>query len=186
MKDNCLNLKGDWGYIYFREERMMQLNQSEKPAKRERDRKMQAKRVGIVTLKMVKESSILYKERSVKSPEDAYRLFKPFLEEADREMFLVACLNTKNQPTAINVCHIGSLNSSIVHPREVMKAAILSNSASILVAHNHPSNDVTPSREDIEVTNRLKQAGELIGIDLIDHLIVGGDNYLSLKEKGHF
>ncbi|MEW9122018.1 MAG: JAB domain-containing protein [Thermotaleaceae bacterium] len=102
--------------------------------------KSAAKRVNIVSLKVVKETSFLYPERNVKSPEDAYRLLKQFLVEADREYFLVVCLDTKNQPTAINVCHMGSLNASIVHPREVLKPAILSNSASIIVAHNHPSN----------------------------------------------
>ncbi|MBP1931464.1 RadC family protein [Ammoniphilus resinae] len=145
----------------------------------------QAKRVNIVSLKMVRESSILYKERSVRSPEDAYKLVKEFLADADREVFVVTCLDTKNQPTAINICHVGSLNSSIVHPREVMKAAILSNSASILVAHNHPSSDPTPSKEDIEVTKRLMKAGEIIGIDVLDHLIVGNERFISLKEKGY-
>ncbi|MGG3162893.1 JAB domain-containing protein [Geobacillus stearothermophilus] len=101
--------------------------------------KQPAKRINIVSLKLVRESSVLYKERQIKSPEDAYKLLNPFLVEADREKFVVVCLDTKNQPTAINVCHVGSLNASIVHPREVMKAAILSNSAFIIVAHNHPS-----------------------------------------------
>jgi DNA repair protein RadC len=141
--------------------------------------------VDIVTLKMVKESSILYPQRSVKSPEDAYELVKQFLIDSDREIFLVVNLSTKNTPNSINVCHVGSLNSSIVHPREVMKAAILSNSASILIAHNHPSSDVTPSKEDIKVTKRLIKAGEILGIELLDHLIVGGGNYLSMKEKGY-
>jgi DNA repair protein RadC len=94
----------------------------------------------------------LYKERRITSPEDAYKLLKKFLVESDRERFVVVCLDTKNQPTAINICHIGSLNASIVHPREVMKSAILSNAASILVGHNHPSQDPTPSREDCEVS----------------------------------
>jgi DNA repair protein RadC len=117
-----------------------------------------AKRVNIVSLKLVKESSMLYKERSVKSPEDAYKLFKQFLGELDREQFVVISLDTKNQPTSINTCHIGSLNASIVHPREVFKSAILSNAASIIIAHNHPSGVPTPSREDIEVTKRLAEA----------------------------
>lgn len=94
-----------------------------------------AKRVDVVKLKMVKESSLLYKERRVKSPEDASLLFKQFLDGADREYFIVLCLDIKNQPTAINVCHIGSLNSSIVHPREVLKPAIISNAASIIGFH---------------------------------------------------
>ncbi|MGG3892327.1 JAB domain-containing protein [Geobacillus stearothermophilus] len=152
---------------------------------REVPAKQPAKRVNIVSLKLVRESSVLYKERQIKSPEDAYKLLKPFLVEADREKFVVVCLDTKNQPTAINVCHVGSLNASIVHPREVMKAAILSNSASIIVAHNHPSGHCEPSREDIEVTKRLVEAGRIVGIDVLDHLIVCPERYLSLKEKGY-
>jgi len=152
---------------------------------REVPAKQPAKRVNIVSLKLVRESSVLYRERQIKSPEDAYRLLKPFLAEADREKFVVVCLDTKNQPTAINVCHVGSLNASIVHPREVMKVAILSNSASIIVAHNHPSGRCEPSREDIEVTKRLVEAGRVIGIDVLDHLIVCPERYLSLKEKGY-
>ncbi|MGP6151627.1 RadC family protein [Priestia flexa] len=144
-----------------------------------------AKRVNIVSLKLVKENSFLYPERNVRSPEDAYKLLRQFLVEVDREYFIVICLDTKNQPTAINVCHIGSLNASIVHPREVLKPAILSNSASVIVAHNHPSNDPTPSREDIEVTKRLVEAGKIIGIDVLDHIVVCSDEYISLKEKGH-
>ncbi len=144
-----------------------------------------AKRVNIVSLKMVRESSMMYKERKITSPDDAYNLLKPMLVDSDREQFIVVCLDTKNQPTAINVCHVGSLNSSIVHPREVMKAAVLSNSASIIVAHNHPSQDPTPSREDVEVTKRLAEAGKVLGIELLDHLIVCDEKYVSLKEKGH-
>ena len=121
-----------------------------------------AKRINIVSLKLVKESSMLYKERSVRSSEDAYRLLKIFLEDKDREHFIVVSLDTKNQPVSINICHIGSLNASIVHPREVMKSAILSNAASILVGHNHPSGRVEPSREDIDVTKRLVEAGKII------------------------
>jgi len=144
-----------------------------------------AKRVDIVSLRMVKESSLLYKDRNVRSPQDGYKLFKQFLGELDREYFVVMCLDVKNQPTAINVCHIGSLNASIVHPREVMKTAIMSNSASIIVAHNHPSGKPEPSQEDIDVTKRLAEAGKILGIELMDHLIIGEDTFISLKEKGY-
>lgn len=144
-----------------------------------------AKRVNIVSLKLVKESSLLYKERSVRSPEDGYKLMKLFLVDKDREHFIVASLDTKNQPVSVNVCHIGSLNASIVHPREVMKSAILSNAASIIVGHNHPSGKPEPSREDIDATKRLVEAGKIIGIDVIDHIIVGNGAYTSLKEKGY-
>ncbi len=103
-----------------------------------------AKRVNIVSLKMVKEKSLLYKNRQILSPEDGYDLLKQFLGDVDREYFIVICLDTKNQPTAINICHIGSLNASLVHPREVMKPAILSNAASIFVGHNHPCTHLMP------------------------------------------
>ena len=140
--------------------------------------------VDIVKIKMVKESSILYNNRKIGSPSDAYDIFKTFLEGSDREEFLVCSLDTKNQPTNINICSIGTLNSSIVHPREVFKSAILSNAASIIVGHNHPSGNPDPSNEDISITNRLKECGILLGIHLIDHIIIGNNSFLSLKEKG--
>jgi DNA repair protein RadC len=144
-----------------------------------------AKRINIVSLKLVKESSLLYKERSIRSPGDGYKLMKHFLGELDREAFIVISLDTKNQPVSINICHVGSLNASIVHPREVMKSAILSNAASFMVGHNHPSGNSDSSREDIEVTKRLAEAGKIVGIELLDHIIVGDDNFVSLKEKGY-
>lgn len=146
---------------------------------------MSSKRVNIVSLKMVKEKSLLYSNRNVRSPQDGAELFREFLGEVDREHFLVMCLNTKNEPTHLNICHIGSLNASIVHPREVLKPAILSNAASIMVCHNHPSGECTPSPEDKVVTERLKEAGEIIGIQLLDHIILGEGCFLSLKEKGY-
>lgn len=106
------------------------------------------------------------------------------MEESDREQLLVCCLDAKNQPTAINVVSIGNLNSSIVHPREAFKPAILSNSASIILFHNHPSGDPTPSKEDTNITDRLKECGDILGIKLIDHIIIGDNSYCSLKEKG--
>lgn len=144
-----------------------------------------AKRVQIVQVKLVREKSLLYKERKIRSPHDAYEIMKEFIGDADREHFVVLCLDTKNQPTCIQVVHIGSLNASIVHPREVLKSALLSNSASIIVGHNHPSDIATPSTEDIEVTERLKEAGKILGIDLLDHLIICTDSFTSLKEKGY-
>lgn len=144
-----------------------------------------AKRVDIVSVRMVKECSLLYKNRVIRSPEDGYNLLHQFLGDADRENFLVIAVDTKNQPVNISICHTGSLNASIVHPREVMKTAILSNAASILVGHNHPSGDPTPSNEDIQVTKRLVEAGKLMGIDILDHIVMGDDSFVSLKEKGY-
>jgi len=83
------------------------------------------------------------------------------------------------------MCHIGSLNLSIVHPREVMKPAILSNAAGVIVGHNHPSGNPEPSQEDIQVTKKLVEAGKIIGIEVFDHIILGDEKFVSLKEKGY-
>lgn len=145
-----------------------------------------SKRINIVSVKLVKESSMLYKQRRIRSPQDSYELFRDYLGDVDREHFVVACLDTKNQPTNISTVHIGSLNASIVHPREVMKTAILSNAASIICCHPHPSGDPTPSPEDIDVTERLAEVGKIVGIELLDHIIIGDGKFISLKEKGYF
>lgn len=145
---------------------------------------MIAKRVNIVSIKLVKESSALYQKRIISSPQDGYELMKEFLEDKDREHFIVVSLDTKNQPTSINVSSIGTLNSALIHPREVFKAAIAANACSIMCFHNHPSGDATESDPDIEVTRRLNEAGKILGIDVLDHIIVGDGTYTSLKEKG--
>lgn len=147
--------------------------------------KEQRKRIDIVKVKLVKESSILYEQRRINSPSVASNLMETFLDGLDREELIVLSLDTKNQPTTINVCSRGSINSSIVHPREVFKTAILSNAASIIIGHNHPSGDTTPSNEDLSITKRLIDAGKILGINLIDHIIIGSDgDYTSLKERG--
>ncbi len=121
----------------------------------------------------------------IKSPTDVISLASGIIGNADREHMLVICLNVKNEVTAIHIAHIGSINACIVHPREIFKSAILNNAASIIIAHNHPSYDLRPSPEDIEVTERIKNAGLIIGIELIDHIIVNDNEGLSLKQKGY-
>lgn len=159
----------------------LELNLSNKT----QSKKSASKRVNIVSIKMVKEKSILYGNRALSSPSDAVTLLSEFLEDSDREMLLVCCLDTKNQPTCINVVSIGTLNSSLVHPREVFKPAILSNSCSIIIAHNHPSGNPSPSKDDINITTRLKESGKILGIDLMDHIIIGENNdFVSLRNKG--
>lgn len=144
-----------------------------------------AKRVNIVSLKMIKESSILYSGRKITTPSDAVEIAKVFLDGADREQLIMCTLDTKNQPTSISVVSIGSLNSSIVHPREVFKTAIMANASAIIIFHNHPSGDNSPSNEDITTTKRLVDCAEMIGIKLLDHIIIGDDDsYCSLKERG--
>jgi DNA repair protein RadC len=121
---------------------------------------------------------------TIKSPQDVYNLLESEMRYLDKEHFVCVFLSTKNHVISTEVVSIGSLNSAIVHPREVFKAAIKFSSASILCVHNHPSGDPTPSPEDIELTNRLVEAGAIIGIEVLDHLIFGSSSFYSLKEKG--
>ena len=144
-----------------------------------------AKRINVISLKIVKEGSILYDVRRLSTPSEAAGLGKRFLEDLDREQVIVCCLDNKNQPVSINVVSVGILNSSLVHPREVFKTAILSNAASIILFHNHPSGDPEPSQEDITITARIRDAGNILGIELLDHIIIGSDEaFCSLKGKG--
>ena len=104
--------------------------------------------------------------------------------DSDREKFVVACLDTKKQPVNISVVSIGSVNSVIVHPREVFKVAMLSNASKIICFHNHPSGNLKCSKEDENITNRLKECGEILGIEIVDHIIIGdNDTYFSFKEN---
>lgn len=144
-----------------------------------------AKRIQILSLKLVREGSILYETRRISSPKDAVGIGQQFLEDADREQVIVCCLDTKNQPLSISVVSMGILNSSLIHPREIFKTAILTNAASLILYHNHPSGETEASTEDINITKRIKEAGVLMGIELIDHIIIGSEGrYLSLKEEG--
>ncbi|MFC5558165.1 DNA repair protein RadC [Ureibacillus thermophilus] len=122
---------------------------------------------------------------AVRSPKDAASYLMPEMSSLQQEHFVALYLNTKNQVIHKQTIFIGSLNSSIVHPREIFKEAIKRSAASIICAHNHPSGNAAPSPEDIEVTKRLQEAGYIIGIELIDHLIIGDHQYFSLKEQGY-
>lgn len=123
----------------------------------------------------------------ITSPDVAAAIATEYIGDEDREVFLVMVLNTKNEVNAVHRCHVGSINASIVQPREVFKAAILNNGTSIVVAHNHPSYNPEPSREDIQVTGRLQEAGSYLGIEVLDSLIVTQDPnvYISLKDLGY-
>ena len=120
----------------------------------------------------------------ISQPKEAADYVMEDMKSLDVEHLKVIMLNTKNMVISVRDVSIGSLNSSIVHPREVFCEAIKKRSASIIVCHNHPSGDPTPSNEDINITNRLRECGKIIGIELIDHLIIGNGVYISLKEKG--
>lgn len=121
----------------------------------------------------------------IRSPEDGAKYLMNEMRFLTQEHFVCLYLNTKNQVIHKQTIFIGSLNASIVHPREVFKEAVRRSAASVICLHNHPSGDPTPSREDIEVTKRLAESGKIVGIELLDHLIIGENKYVSLKEKGY-
>ncbi|MCF7623729.1 MULTISPECIES: RadC family protein [Bacillaceae] len=121
----------------------------------------------------------------IRSPEDGANYCMEEMRFLSQEHFVCLYLNTKNQVLQKTTVFIGSLNASIVHPREVFKEAFKRSAASIICLHNHPSGDPSPSREDIEVTKRLVECGKIIGIEVLDHIIIGEHKYVSLKEKGY-
>lgn len=120
----------------------------------------------------------------VRSPRDVSTLVMEEMRFLDREQFRIVLLDAKNHVLGVRTVSVGSLSSSIVHPREIFKEAIARSSAAIILVHNHPSGDPTPSREDVEVTRRLVEAGRLLGIEVLDHVVVGDNQYVSFKEKG--
>ena len=121
----------------------------------------------------------------INSPEDVYRRLYPAMRESKKEHFVELCLDTKNQVIREDTISIGSLNANIVHPREVFRTALIESAAHIIVAHNHPSGDPTPSREDIDITKKLVETGKIMGIDVLDHVIIGDCRHFSMKEAGH-
>ena len=127
--------------------------------------------------------SPLGKKVLIRSSKDASVILEKNLRGLNKEHFQILMLNTKNYLLGVETISIGSLNSSIVHPRELFSTAIRKSAAAIILAHNHPSGDATPSKEDIDVTKRIKNGGTLLGIDVIDHIIIGEDCYYSFKEE---
>jgi DNA repair protein RadC len=122
----------------------------------------------------------------LKSPEDVAAEVRSQLKGKKKEHFLVLCLDTRNRLMNYRLVSMGSLDTSIVHPREVFKEAISSCAASVIFAHNHPSGDPEPSKEDVELTKRLSRAGEIVGIDVLDHIIVCDEGFVSLKARNLF
>ncbi|KRG10368.1 RadC family protein [Staphylococcus sp. NAM3COL9] len=119
------------------------------------------------------------------SPKDVADFMMGKMEHLTQEKFIALFLNSKNVVIKQKTIFVGTLNSSIVHPREIFSEAVKSASNAIIVLHNHPSGDVTPSNEDIKTTERLKECGRLLGIDLLDHIIIGDHTYLSMVEEGY-
>ncbi|MBW9234528.1 DNA repair protein RadC, partial [Leptospira santarosai] len=122
---------------------------------------------------------------TVRSPKDAATFLMTDMTSLKQENFVVLFMNVKNQVLHKQTIFIGSLNASIVHPREIFREAVKRSAAAIICAHNHPSGNPSPSPEDIEVTKRIQEAGHIMGIELLDHVIIGDHQFISLKEKGY-
>lgn len=142
-------------------------------------------KIEVVNIRMVKEPS-LYSTEKIKSPEDVLRIIAKELSTYDREVFAVLNLKSNGQPINLNICSMGTLDSSMVSPREVFKSCILSNSAAFIAIHNHPSGNISPSQEDRDVTSRLLGCSELLGIKMLDHIVVAGESgaMYSFKNEG--
>ncbi len=128
----------------------------------------------------------LNEKPSVKTPDEAVALVKGRLKEKKKEHFIALLLDTRSKLIKSAEISVGSLDSSIVHPREVFKEAISASAASVVFVHNHPSGDPQPSEDDIKLTERLTQAGDIMGIDVLDHIIIGNEKFFSLKREGLF
>ena len=142
-------------------------------------------RIPIYQVKLDRDGSQASERKKVDCAATDARILQQYLDGADREHFVVLLLDTQNQIIGIHTVTVGTLDASLVHPREVFKTAILANAASVLLAHNHPSGDPTPSAEDLVVTRQLNEAGITIGIEVLDHVVVGDvDRYYSFREAG--
>jgi DNA repair protein RadC len=121
---------------------------------------------------------------TIRSPSDVFENYQSLFKDQVRERFIVFWLNSANKVIGFEIISEGILNSSLTHPREVFRGAIVSTSASIIIAHNHPSESPEPSREDISISKQLVESGKIIGIPVHDHIIFAGDTYTSLAERG--
>lgn len=140
------------------------------------------KPVGIIRLQMVKEQRTLYGMGRLSTPKEAVAAVKPLFEMCDREVTAVMSVDTKCSPLAVEVVSVGGLDACTIDPRIIYKHALLSNAASVLCFHNHPSGDPEPSVADKRMTERLYEAGKILGVRLLDHIIIGDDAYFSFQE----
>ena len=139
-----------------------------------------------VAIRMV-EQPPLYSNEPMNNPDVAIRVMNEFLSQMDRELFCIVNLQADLTPINMNIVSVGSLNEALINPREIFKSAILSNAHSMMLIHNHPSGNLTPSTSDIQTTARMQELGKLMGISLVDHIITGRDgNYYSFRDKGEF
>jgi len=124
------------------------------------------------------------KNFNIKDPESVVKAIRASIKDKAKEHFKLILLNPRNKIIGISTISIGTLNASLVHPREVFKDAIMHNAASVVLAHNHPSGDPEPSEDDIKITKKLVESGKILGIDVLDHIIIGKNDFCSFKERG--
>jgi DNA repair protein RadC len=141
------------------------------------------KNIQCYRLQLIRESSFLY-EAEIGDAQEVYEFARHYFKDKDREYAVVLALSTRNRIIGINLVAVGTLDAALVHPREVFKFAILANACNIIFIHNHPTENVEPSHEDIILTDKLRAAGELLQITLLDSIIVGGENLYSFKKEG--
>ena len=141
-------------------------------------------RTSVYKVMLVRESTFPIAQKKVQDPETAAKIFTEYLKSADKEIFVAMYLNSDNKILGIHTVSIGTLNSSLVHPREVFKIACMISAASIIISHNHPSGNSEPSAEDITITKQLVEVGEIMGIPVQDHIIITDDNgYTSFASR---
>ena len=140
--------------------------------------------VRVAEIEVVMDARRAKKVVEIRGPGDVYRVLGARLARSDREKFMVLHLDARHNVLSVVTVSVGSLNASIVHPREVFKAAILANACAIVCVHNHPSGETEPSEEDLSITKRLVAAGDTLGIGVMDHVIIAGKKWTSLRERG--
>lgn len=131
--------------------------------------------MNVLGVRLVREGRVPYAGGAVRGPAQATQAVRALLEDRDRETVAVLLLDAKHRPLGVSIVAQGTLTGCQVHPREVFKAAVLANAQALILAHNHPSGDCRPSREDEALFARLRQAGQLLGIEVLDHLVIGAD-----------
>jgi DNA repair protein RadC len=131
----------------------------------------------------IQSQSKWFSEKKITSPNDVADIFIPLLRDEVKENFILVCLNSANKIIKYEIISVGNLNSSVVHPREIFKAAIENNSASVILVHNHPSGNAEPSNEDISITRKIVEAGKILDIPVFDHLIIAANLFTSFVER---
>lgn len=141
-------------------------------------------KVPIVRVALVREGTVKSETRSVCGPADAAAVLRQIIGDYDREAFAVLFVDAKHRVIGVNIAGVGTLDSAQTGPREVFRAAILAGAKAVILGHNHPSGDPIPSSADLHLTRRLTKAGELLGIPVLDHIIIGESSHVSLRERG--